>query len=149
MKVLSVFLLIQYLALSGYAQESIPQANPAVIDIAAPEDEIFTIVEQMPEFPGGQSALLKYLSSNIQYPEVCRKMGVEGKVFIKFVVNKDGIINDVAVLRGVPDCNLLEKEAMRVVKSMPKWAPGKQLGKAVNVYFTLPVSFKLDHDSGK
>ena len=74
-------------------------------------------------------------------------MGVEGKVFIKFVVDKEGIINQVAVLRGVSDCNLLEKEALRVVRSMPKWTPGKQHGKAVSVYFTLPISFKLSHDT--
>ena len=74
-------------------------------------------------------------------------MGVEGKVFIKFVVDKEGIINQVAVLRGVSDCNLLEKEALRVVRSMPKWNPGKQHGKAVSVYFTLPISFKLSHDT--
>jgi protein TonB len=74
-------------------------------------------------------------------------MGVEGKVFIKFVIDKEGIINQVAVLRGISDCNLLEKEALRVVRSMPKWTPGKQNGKAVNVYFTLPISFKLSYET--
>jgi TonB family protein len=113
----------------------------------SPQEETFVIVEKMPEFPGGPAALMQYLNSKIKYPEECRKMGVEGKVFIKFVVDKEGIINQVAVLRGVSDCNLLEKEALRVVRSMPKWTPGKQHGKAVNVYFTLPISFKLSHDT--
>ena len=105
--------------------------------------EIVTYVEIMPEFPGGQAALIQYLSNNIKYPEECRKMGVEGKVFVKFIVDPSGNITNVQVLRGVVDGKLLEKEAVRVVESMPKWKPGTQGGKAVNVYFTLPISFKL------
>lgn len=120
--------------------------SPQKVDEAtAPENEIFTIVEQMPEFPGGQSALMKYLSSNINYPEPCRKMGVEGKVYLKFIVDKLGNITNVQVLRGIPDGQLLEKEAIRVVQSMPKWSPGKQLGKAVDVYFTIPIAFRLNN----
>ncbi len=109
----------------------------------APQEETFVIVEKMPEFPGGQTALMQYLSSNIKYPEECRKMGVEGKVFVKFIVDATGNIINVQVLRGVVDGKLLEKEAIRVVQSMPKWKPGTQGGKAVSVYFTLPISFKL------
>lgn len=119
--------------------------SPQVVEAIAPENEIYTIVEQMPEFPGGQSALMNYLSSNIKYPEECRKMGVEGKVFIKFIVDKLGNITNVQILRGVPDGQLLEKEAIRVVQSMPKWSPGKQLGKPVDVFFTLPIAFKLNN----
>jgi len=111
----------------------------------APEEETFVFVEQMPEFPGGQGALMQYLSSNIKYPEESRKMGVEGKIYVKFIVDKTGSIVNTQVLRGVPDGKLLEKEAVRVVQSMPKWTPGKQNGKEVAVYFTLPISFKLNN----
>jgi periplasmic protein TonB len=121
--------------------EQLIQAPKAMEE--APQEETFVIVEKMPEFPGGQAALMQYLSSNIKYPEECRKMGVEGKVFVKFIVDATGNIINVQVLRGVVDGKLLEKEAMRVVQSMPKWKPGTQGGKAVSVYFTLPISFKL------
>jgi TonB family protein len=110
----------------------------------SPQEETFVIVEKMPEFPGGQAALMQYLNSKIKYPEECRKMGVEGKVFVKFIVDATGNIINVQVLRGVVDGKLLEKEAIRVVESMPNWKPGTQGGKAVSVYFTLPISFKLD-----
>lgn len=146
MKSIKSFYLVFFLMLTNLvtlAQNKVeaPKAEEAV----APENEIFTIVEQMPEFPGGQSALMQYLSSNINYPETCRKMGVEGKVYLKFIVDKLGNITNVQVLRGIPDGQLLEKEAIRVVQSMPKWSPGKQLGKAVDVYFTIPIAFKLNN----
>jgi TonB family protein len=121
--------------------EELIQAPKAVEE--APQDEIFVIVEKMPEFPGGQAALMQYLSSNIKYPEECRKMGVEGKVYVKFIVDVTGNIVNVQVLRGISDGKLLEKEAVRVVQAMPKWKPGTQGGKAVGVYFTLPIAFKL------
>lgn len=110
----------------------------------APQEETFVVVEQMPEFPGGQAALMNYISTNMNYPEECRKMGVEGKVFVKFIVDKTGSIINVQILRGVVDGKLLEKEALRVVKAMPKWTPGKQAGKPVSVYFTMPIAFKLN-----
>ena len=122
--------------------EQLIQAPKAVEE--APQEETFVIVEKMPEFPGGQAALMHYLNSKIKYPEECRKMGVEGKVFVKFIVDATGNIINVQVLRGVVDGKLLEKEATRVVESMPNWKPGTQGGKAVSVYFTLPISFKLD-----
>ena len=122
--------------------EQLIQASKAVEE--APQEETFVIVEKMPEFPGGQAALMHYLKSKIKYPEECRKMGVEGKVFVKFIVDATGNIINVQVLRGVVDGKLLEKEAIRVVESMPNWKPGTQGGKAVSVYFTLPISFKLD-----
>jgi protein TonB len=147
MKAIQFILPLMMISKIMLGQEIKLEAAPLPVDAIAPEEEVLTFVEQMPEFPGGQSALIKYLSSNIQYPETCRKMGVEGKVFIKFVIDKEGIINQVAVLRGISDCNLLEKEALRVVRSMPKWTPGKQNGKAVNVYFTLPISFKLSYET--
>jgi protein TonB len=121
---------------------------PVPVDEAA-QEETFVIVEQMPEFPGGQAALMKYLSSNIKYPDECRKMGIEGKVYVKFVVDKTGSITDTKLLRGVPDGKLLENEAIRVIKTMPKWKPGNQSGKPVSVYFTLPISFKLNSEVEK
>lgn len=106
----------------------------------APE-KVFTAVEQMPEFPGGQSALMKYLSSNIRYPQMALANDIQGRVVVKFVVEKDGSVSDVQVVRGVDKD--LDKEAVRVVKSMPKWQPGKNNGQAVRCYFNLPVTFKI------
>lgn len=107
-----------------------------------PEPEIFTVVEQQPEFPGGQGELLKYLGKNITYPAIAQENGIEGTVVVRFVVNETGGISDIQVVRDIGGgCGA---EAVRVVKSMPKWKPGRQRGKAVKVYFTLPVRFKLE-----
>ena len=95
----------------------------------------------MPEFPGGQSALMKYLSENIRYPVIAQENGIEGRVICSFVVERDGSITDVQVVRGVDPS--LDKEAVRVIQSMPKWKPGKQRGKPVRVRFTLPIVFRL------
>ena len=107
-----------------------------------PEDrEIFTIVEQMPEFPGGQEALMNFLLENVKYPNEAIKQGIEGKVFLRFVVNYDGSISDIVILRDIGGgCG---EEGVRLIKSMPIWAPGKQRGKLVNVYFTVPIIFSL------
>ena len=95
----------------------------------------------MPSFPGGPSALMQYLSSNIKYPVVAEENGVQGRVVCTFVVERDGSITDVRVVKSVDPS--LDKEAVRVVKSMPKWIPGKQNGSAVRVKYTVPVTFKL------
>lgn len=106
------------------------------------EKEIFTVVEQMPEFPGGQAKMMKYLAENIQYPQMAREVGVQGTVFVTFVVEPNGDITNVKVLRGIGSgC---DEEAIRVVKSMPKWNPGKQRNKPVRVQFNLPVRFILE-----
>jgi protein TonB len=105
------------------------------------EEEVFTIVENMPEFPGGQKKLFEYLGKNIKFPPAAKANGISGKVYVNFTVNKDGKISNVKVLRGVHD--LLDKEAIRVVKAMPKWKPGKQRGKAVKVSYNLPINFIL------
>ncbi len=97
--------------------------------------------EKMPEFKGGIKKLFKYLADNIKYPDEARRAGIEGKVHVQFVVNKKGEIKDVTILRGVN--KWLDEEAIRVVKSMPNWKPGKQHGKAVSVYYMLPINFKL------
>jgi protein TonB len=104
-------------------------------------DHIFITVEQSPEFPGGQTALMKYLNDNIRYPPIAAENGIKGKVTLKFVVNREGNISQVQILKGVDPS--LDREAVRVVQSMPKWIPGKQNGKTVNVWFTLPVVFQL------
>ena len=105
------------------------------------ETKIFTVVEQMPMFPGGDGALMGYLRDNIHYPTVAAENGVQGRVVVGFVVERDGSITDVNILRGVDPS--LDREAMRVVKSMPKWTPGKQNGSAVRVKYQVPVSFRL------
>ena len=106
------------------------------------EEVIFMVVETMPEFPGGQQALFKYLSENVKYPVIAQENGIQGRVICQFVVNKDGAIVDVEVVRSGGDPSL-DKEAVRVIKSMPKWNPGKQRGKAVRVKYTVPVNFRL------
>ncbi len=105
--------------------------------------EIFTVVEQMPEFPGGAAEMLKYLQKNIRYPEMEKEAGISGKCYVKFVVEPDGAISNVEILRGVQGGAGCDKEAIRVVKSMPKWSSGKQNGRPVRVYFNLPVNFQL------
>lgn len=104
-------------------------------------DMVFDVVEVMPQFPGGQIAMLQYLMKNIKYPEQAMKEGIQGRVTVRFIIEKDGSISDVKPVLSVHP--LLNKEAVRVVKSMPKWSPGKQNGKPVRVRFNLPVMFKL------
>lgn len=113
-----------------------------VVEEPEPEEEtIFQVVEQMPEFPGGMSALMQYLGKNIKYPTIAQENGVQGRVIVQFVVNRDGTIVDPVVVRSVDP--YLDKEAIRVIKAMPKWKPGQQRGKAVRVKYTVPVTFKL------
>jgi protein TonB len=105
------------------------------------EEEIFVVVENQPEFPGGQAAMMKFLSENIKYPVIAQENGIQGRVICNFVVERDGSITDVQVVRGVDPS--LDKEAVRVIQSMPRWKPGMQRGKPVRVRFTLPVVFRL------
>ncbi|MGI9191967.1 MAG: TonB family protein [Chitinophagaceae bacterium] len=103
--------------------------------------ETFTMVEQMPEFPGGNEAMMKFLSNELRYPNEARDKNISGKVIVKFVVDKEGKIQDATIVRGIgAGC---DEEALRVVRKMPRWKPGYQNGKAVNVFFHLPVSFVL------
>ena len=103
--------------------------------------KVFDVVEEMPSFPGGSAALMSYLSSNTKYPVVAQENGVQGRVIISFVVERDGSISDVKVARSVDPS--LDREAQRVVKSMPRWTPGKQNGQTVRVKYTVPVVFRL------
>ena len=105
------------------------------------KEEIFAAVEQMPQFPGGEAELMKYVTNHIKYPTMAAENNIQGRVVVKFVVKKDGSVGEVQVLRGKdPD---LDKEAVRVVRTLPKFIPGKMNGQAVSVWFTLPINFKL------
>lgn len=105
------------------------------------EDQVFVVVESMPSFPGGNVALLNYLNSNLKYPALAKEMGISGRVFVSFVVEKDGSVTDIQILRGIGGgC---DEEAIRVVKNMPKWIPGRQRSIPVRVRFNLPVKFTL------
>ena len=140
-------------AVGAFTVEGNDEVGGAVLkakeDIAAPEPpkhvveetKIFTVVEQMPMFPGGDPALMGYLRDNIHYPTVAAENGVQGRVVVGFVVERDGSITDVNILRSVDPS--LDREAMRVVKSMPRWTPGKQNGSAVRVKYQVPVTFRL------
>ncbi len=120
-----------------HVEEKIAEPEP----VKEEETKVFDVVEQMPSFPGGPSALMQYLSSNIKYPVVAEENGVQGRVVCTFVVERDGSITDVRVIKSVDPS--LDKEAVRVVKGMPKWIPGKQNGSAVRVKYTVPVTFRL------
>ncbi|MCD8318098.1 MAG: energy transducer TonB [Paraprevotella sp.] len=105
------------------------------------ENQIYDVVEENPKFPGGEEACMKWLADNIKYPPICVEQGIQGRVYVQFVVNKDGSIVDIKIVRS-PD-PYLSKEAERVLKLMPKWSPGRQRGKPVRVKFSLPVMFRL------
>lgn len=119
-------------------------ATPIIIVKEEQEEkdtEIFYIVEDMPEFPGGENALRVFLGNSIKYPVIAQENGIQGKVYVTFVVGKDGSVYNAVIARGVDPA--LDKEALRVVNSQPKWKPGKQRGKPVNVSYTVPINFVL------
>ncbi len=114
---------------------------PEIEEEEVVEQEIFQIVEEMPAFPGGEQKLMEYVGKNIKYPQIARESGIQGRVFVGFVVEPDGSVSNVKLLRGIGGgC---DEEAMRVIKNMPKWKPGKQRGKAVRVSYQIPVMFRL------
>ena len=141
----------------GYASGSIVINDPQIkydlrlqkdgSDASNTNDNAFDVVEQMPEFPGGQIAMLNFLSKNIRYPEAAHKAGIQGRVVATFVVEKDGSISNAKVMRSIDP--LLDAEALRVINSMPNWIPGKQDGKPVAVKYTIPVTFKLNSSEKK
>ena len=115
---------------------------PAVVEEEEESAQtIFTVVEEMPKFPGGDGELLKYIGKSIKYPVIAQENGIQGRVICSFVVNRDGSIVDAEVVRGVDPS--LDKEAIRVINTMPKWSPGKQRGKPVRVKYTVPITFRL------
>jgi TonB family protein len=107
------------------------------------DDEVFYIVEEMPQFPGGELGLRKFIAMNVKYPQEARENNVQGKVFVRFIITKTGDVDSVTVVRSVDP--VLDNEAARVIKALPKWTPGKQKEIPVNVYYTLPINFKLDN----
>ncbi len=106
------------------------------------DEEFFMVVENMPEFPGGDAGLMKYIQNNVKYPPIAKEYNITGKVYVSFIVDKSGSVTDVKIARGVDKS--LDAEALRVVKSLPKYKPGKQRGKAVRVMFTIPINFTLN-----
>lgn len=122
-----------------------PQPTAVASDSETPlppkDDKIYSTCEIMPEYPGGQSALFQYLARTIKYPEESQQKGEQGKVTVSFIVNKDGSLSDYKIESGVTP--LLDAEALRVLKLMPKWTPGKEKGKTVKVQYTVPVTFRL------
>ncbi len=121
------------------------KTNEIAFDTVDSNTQVFNVVEKMPEFPGGMSAFSSYLGANIKYPETAKANGVEGKVYINFVVEKDGSIDSVKVLRGIGSgC---DEEAVRVIKAMPNWNPGMQKNKAVRVSYNVPIKFSLGNNT--
>ncbi|GAB3247634.1 hypothetical protein GCM10027347_03370 [Larkinella harenae] len=119
-----------------------PTKVEAAVEAAPKEEQVFTVVEQNPEFPGGMAALGQFLNKNMRYPPAASRANISGRVFVSFVVNTDGSIQDVTVLKGLGFGT--DEEAMRVVKAMPKWRPGKQSGRPVRVKYNLPINFQLE-----
>lgn len=121
--------------------KDIAELKEVIVNTAETETKPYTVVEQMPQFPGGNEELLAYIAKNLRYPAISAENGVQGKVFIRFVVTALGLVEQVEVVRSLdPHC---DKEAKRVVASLPKWIPGKQNGRNVPVFYTLPINFKL------
>ena len=108
------------------------------------DDEVFVVVEEQAEFPGGMDSMYAYIVKNLKYPELAKEKGIQGRVFVQFVIEKDGSISNVKILRGIGGgC---DEAAVEMVKNMPKWKPGKQRGKPVRFQFTLPIKFELPKD---
>jgi len=134
MKSLFITTTITLLSLAGMAQTPVEPEKK--------EEPVFTIVEQMPEFPGGEAAMRKFIVDNIQYPKEAKKEGIQGRVYVGFIVEPDGSLSNIRVLRDINP--LLSQEAVRMISTMPKWIPGKQGGKAVRVNYNLPITFTLN-----
>ncbi len=126
--------------------EADQETEVAIVEIQEEEEEeeaeVFFIVENMPEFPGGDVALRKHIAQNVVYPEIAKENGLQGKVFVQFVINQKGEVENVKIARGVDPT--LDKEAIRVVQTLPKWKPGSQRGKPVKVSYTVPINFQLN-----
>lgn len=104
-------------------------------------DHVYQVVDEMPQFPGGNRAMMAYIGQNMKYPAEAHAKGIEGRVVVQFVVNKEGDLQDIKVMKSIDP--LLDQEAIRVISSMPKWTPGKLKGEAVNIQYTMPIQFKL------
>lgn len=121
--------------------EAVPIEKVQVVEVEPKKDKVFNSVEIMPLFPGGEKEMYRFIGQNLKYPVSAQEANIQGKVVVRFVVDQNGSINDVEILRGIdPNC---DKEALRVIKNMPKWVPGKQNGIPVKVYYTMPIVFRL------
>jgi periplasmic protein TonB len=141
----NLILFVLFLPFSLFAQEKTSTETITIevepIEEAPADEDVYTIVDTLPEYPGGPEAMFKYMSSEIVYPEVMKKAGIMGTVYIGFIVEKNGSISNAKVLKGIGGgC---DEEALRVVNAMPDWSPGIQRGKAVRVHFTLPIKYFL------
>ncbi|MDD2437687.1 MAG: TonB family protein [Massilibacteroides sp.] len=126
------------------ANQAQVQTYVAPVEVEEEEEsaqQIFTVVEEMPKFPGGDAELLQFIAKSIKYPVIAQENGIQGRVICSFVVNRDGSVVDAQIVRGVDSS--LDKEALRVIGTMPKWSPGKQRGKPVRVKYTVPITFRL------
>jgi periplasmic protein TonB len=123
-------------------QEEVVEVTEEKPDVVEEEAPVFMVVEEMPVFPGGEAELMKFIATNIKYPDICKENNISGKVYVSFVINEVGKVEKVKVLRGVDP--YLDKEAIRVIESMPSWTPGKQRGKAVRVQYNVPINFQLN-----
>lgn len=145
MKTLFLSLLLLFTGVANAQTESVhvvPPTPSPVEPVQEKNDVVYTYVEQMPEFPGGNEAMMEFIRKNLRYPETAKETGVEGRVIVRFVVNEDGTVSDITILRDIgAGCGA---EAVHVVKMMPKWKSGKQNGRAVRTYMTLPVMFRLN-----
>jgi len=129
------------------AQHDASELGSSVINQKPQGEEVFTVVEKMPEYPGGEEERVNFLVKNIKYPEEARKNGISGTVFITFIIEKSGEITNIKVLKGVDE--ILDNEAIRVISIMPDWKPGMQRGKPVRVQFNMPIQFNLDTGAKK
>lgn len=139
----NVFNRLHFVALSAILLLASGNANTkSATEQGESKERVFRHVEQMPEFPGGEAALMKFINENLRYPTAAIKNGIQGRVTVQFVVTKDGSVGDVKVVRGVDPT--LDAEAVRVCKALPKFTPGTQNGIPVNVWYTLPITFRLE-----
>ena len=133
--VLSVFVFFLMFEFTGYSQEN------------QTREDVYFEVEELPEFKGGQEALFKFIQTNIVYPEEAKKNGIQGKVFVSFVINESGVVDGAKIERSVNVS--IDEEALRIVREMPEWIPGKKDGKPVKVSMTLPIMFALEENNKK
>lgn len=140
--IIGMVFFVQSFNLQAQSSPDQPPVKEEAVTEKNEQGQVFTIVEEQPEFSGGVDALMKFLSENLVYPPDAREKGIQGTVFVTFVVEKDGSITDVRVLRGV--ATSIDEEAMRVIKAMPNWKPGYQRGEPVRTQFNLPLRFVLD-----
>lgn len=140
------YLIISLLLISGsaIAQEGEPVFTPPPMEEVVQKDTILEIVDEQAQFPGGKEQLYKFLGDNLQYPQSAIAKNLQGKCYIRFVVDTKGNVSNVKIMKGVPNCPECNAEAIRVVKKMPQWIPGKVKGKTVNMYYNLPITFRLD-----